>query len=132
MAKPAKKTRRIKPVETVRERAAKGSETPKPRRLRQTVSSASKPFKAAGRAGKREYHVPLPDNRFGRLLSKRVRFIPKFFREAWAEVKQVTWPSRRETLKLALAVFIFALVFGGLIWVVDYGLENLFRKVLLQ
>ncbi|MCA9346738.1 preprotein translocase subunit SecE, partial [Candidatus Saccharibacteria bacterium] len=43
----------------------------------------------------------------------------------------VTWPGRKDTWKLVFAVFIFAIVLGILIALLDYGLENLFRKVIL-
>jgi len=126
------KKRRIVKAETVRERADKKQVEPKQRRLRQTARSASKPFRLASRLGRKEYYLPMPDNRVGRFLNKRRRLIPRFFREAWAEVRQVSWPTRRETWKLTLAVFIFAVVFGTLVWAVDYGLEKLFRKVILK
>ena len=132
MAEPAKKKRRIvKPAETVREKAAKKAEPKKPRRVRSVVSTAAKPVSKAKRFGKREYHLPLPDNKAGKFLGKRVRFMPKFLVNSWNELRQVNWPTNRETLKLSMAVFIFALIFGGLIYAVDYGLERLFREVLI-
>jgi preprotein translocase SecE subunit len=127
-----KKRRVVKKSETVRQRADKKQAEVKPRRIHRATSQAARPLKAASRIGRREYYIPLPDNRAGRFLNKRRHLMPRFFREAWAEVRQVTWPGRRETIKLTLAVFTFALVFGGLIWLTDYGLENLFRKVILQ
>jgi len=51
---------------------------------------------------------------------------------AWREVRQVTWPSRRETWRLTGAVFIFAIVFGALVYGVDTGLDALFKKVILK
>lgn len=58
--------------------------------------------------------------------------IPRYFVNSWREVRQVTWPSRRETWRLTLAVFIFAIVFGALIAGVDKGLDLLFKKVILK
>ncbi len=127
-----KKRRVVKKTETVRERADKKQVNKRPRRVNRTANSAAKPIKAAYRFGKKEYYLPLPDNRLGRILNKRRSVVPKFFAEAWQELRQVTWPSRQETTKLTIAVFIFALVFGTMIWVVDIGIENLFRKVLLR
>ncbi len=128
----ADKKRRVLKKETVRERATKAAEPRKPRRLRQTAATAAKPLKAAGRLGGKEYHLPLPDTRLGRILSKRVRLFPKFFGNAWRELRQVEWPNRKETAKLTLAVFIFAIAFGAVIAITDYGLDKLFRKVLLR
>lgn len=127
MASEKKTKRRVRPAETLRERAAKVQQEPgKPRRLRRLAKTRTPDIKQP-----KEFHLPLPDNKFGRLLNRRVRFIPTYFIEAWRELKQVSWPSRHETLKLSLAVFLFSAVFGGLIWLLDYGLDNLFRKVLI-
>lgn len=125
MADKAKKRRTVKPVETVRTKASKSVDAKKPTRLRLFKRKTSE------KGARKEYHLPLPDNKAGRLLNKRVHFVPSYFKEAWRELRQVTWPSRKETVKLSLAVFVFALFFGGLIWLVDYGLDQLFKKVLI-
>ncbi len=123
-----------KPKETVRQRAEKAStETArKPRRIRATAGKVAAPVKRASTAGKREFNIPLPDNKIGRFFNKRVHFIPRYFREAYGELRQVTWPSRTETWKLTGAVFVFAIFFSLLIAVTDYGLSTVFRKIFLQ
>jgi preprotein translocase SecE subunit len=130
----AKKKRVIKKAETVREKAAKKTEAPvKPRRLHKATSSVKRPLGAVHRIGQKEYHpVKLPDNKVGRFMTANRKATPKFFREAWAELRQVTWPNRQETAKLTLAVFVFAIIFGALIAGVDFGLDKLFRKLLLD
>jgi preprotein translocase subunit SecE len=55
-----------------------------------------------------------------------------FFRGSFQELQQVTWPTRREGRRLTTAVIIFSVVFGLLIAVVDYGLDKLFKQVLLK
>jgi len=125
---PGKRTRK---VETVRSRAEKSANTPKKsRRLRRTASSAVRPAKILHRIGKREYYLPMPDNRPGRFLNKRRSLIPRYFRDAWAELRLVVWPGRRETWKLTVAVFIFAIALALLVAVTDYGLDKLFRRIL--
>ncbi|MEK7603267.1 MAG: preprotein translocase subunit SecE [Patescibacteria group bacterium] len=122
-----------KKPETLRQQAqAASSAKPKPRRLKQTASKVTKPIGKARTFGQKEYYLPLPDNRLGQFLNKRRRFIPKYFRDAWAEVRQVKWPNRRETLRLTLAVFIFAVSFGLIVAVVDFGLERTFKQLLLK
>lgn len=130
MAEAKKKPGTVKKPESVRERAGKSAE-PKHRRIRRVSNSASKPLKAVSKLGQREYYLPLPNNKIGKFLNKRRSIMPAFIKNSWAEVRQVNWPNRRETFKLTTAVIIFALVFGGLIWVVDYGLEKLFRQIIL-
>lgn len=72
----------------------------------------------------------------GRVLGTVLRplrwLVPSYFVNAWREVRQVTWPSRRETWRLTLAVFIFAIVFGSLVAVVDKGLDFIFKNVILK
>lgn len=130
----AKKKRVLKKTETVREKATKTSvAVPKTRRLHKATAQVKRPLSAAKRIGGKEYHpVKLPDNKVGRFMTKNRRVTPTFFSEAWAEVRQVQWPNRKETTKLTLAVFIFAISFGALIAVVDYGLDKIFHDLLLK
>ncbi len=97
-------------------------------RVRRSVSNASgkmikpvapltKPFKTK------------PFRFIGNFLYK-ILFIG-YFMASWRELRQVTWPGRRETAQLTLAVFMFAIGFGIMIAVVDYGLDKLFKEVLL-
>jgi preprotein translocase SecE subunit len=130
---PEKKKRVVKKAETLRERTEKkSSEANKASKSRRVVGAAKKPIQGASRAGKKEFHpIKLPDNKLGNLLSKRVRFVPKYFRDAWAEIKQVQWPNRKETTKLTTAVLMFALVFSAIVYVLDLGLDRLFRELIL-
>ena len=68
--------------------------------------------------------------KFMRFLGRILGF--GFFASSWQELRQVTWPTRREGRRLTTAVIIFSVVFGALIAVVDYGLDKLFRQVLLK
>jgi preprotein translocase subunit SecE len=68
---------------------------------------------------------------------RAVRFIGRmlgfgYFRSSWAELKQVTWPTKREGRRLTTAVIIFSIVFGALIAIVDFGLDKLFKQLLLK
>jgi preprotein translocase subunit SecE len=137
-----KKRRTVKKAkpETVREKMAKASESEaKPRRIRSTASKARRPLKAVGKGvtlGARPFAFLLapfktrPARFVGRILVK-VLFI-NYIRNSWRELKQVTWPTRRETIKLAVAVFIFATAFALLIAVVDFGLDKVFKALLLE
>ncbi len=123
--------KRLRKTETVRERSETSDKAiTQPRRLRRTARSVTRPLKAAHRVGRKEYLLPLPDNRMGRFLNRRQRLVPAYFRESWYELRQVIWPSRKETWKLTFAVFTFALVFALIIALTDYGLDKLFKKIL--
>lgn len=67
--------------------------------------------------------------RVGRVLSW---LMPKYFVNSWRELRQVTWTSRRETWRLTLAVFVFAVVFGALVAGVDKSLDEIFKKLVLK
>lgn len=53
-----------------------------------------------------------------------------YFTSSFKELKQVTWPNRKQTRQLTTAVIIFAVIFGLLIAGVDYGLDKLFKIIL--
>jgi preprotein translocase SecE subunit len=121
------KRRLIKPVETVREKAVKAStaDENKPRRLQKTTRKAAVPFRAVGRGAKKVGGLK-PFRILGLIL------VPPYFRNSWKELKQVTWPGFRVSLRLTTAVIIFAVVFGVFIAALDFGLEKLFKEVLLK
>lgn len=53
----------------------------------------------------------------------------KFFRETMAEVKKVTWPSRKELTNYTIAVIALIIIFAVIIGIVDYGLTQLLNLV---
>ena len=124
--------RKIKKTETVRDRAAKAAVPKQPRRLQRTAASVKAPLRKARQIGGKSYHLPLPDNRLGQILGKNLRVRSNFLANAWKELRQVQWPTGKETFKLTLAVFIFALIFGAVISAVDYGLDKLAKEVLIN
>ncbi len=116
---------------TVRERTQVG-EKGRARRIRTTASMVKIPFAKISQSNKKEYHLPLPDNRTGKILNKRIRFTPKFVREAVQELKGVTWPNARETYRLTMAVFIFSVIFAAIVGLLDFGLDKLFKEVIIK
>lgn len=72
-------------------------------------------------------------NKFFRTIGiflKKVLLI-NYFTSSWQEVKKVEWPNRKETMKLTLAVFVFAIALGVFVSVIDFGLDKLFKEVIL-
>ncbi|MCA9347851.1 preprotein translocase subunit SecE, partial [Candidatus Saccharibacteria bacterium] len=57
---------------------------------------------------------------------------PKYFRNSWAEVRQVSWPTRRETWKLTFAVIAFALVFGLAAYGIDFVLDKIIERIVFR
>lgn len=123
----------VKKSSTLREQAKKSENAkPKTRRVHRAASKIAHPFKAVKRAGKKEYYIPMPDNKAGKFLNKKRRLTPSYFVQAWRELRLVTWPNRKETTRLTIAVIIFAISFGTMIAIVDYGLDKVFRSLLLK
>jgi preprotein translocase subunit SecE len=61
--------------------------------------------------------------------TKKSRFA--FFRDFLDEMKKVTWPSRRETIRLTLMVIVVCAVVGLILGSIDYGFSELVSKVFL-
>ena len=117
---------------TVRERqvAAAKKDEQGPRRINRVSSRAATPFKRLNLAQRRPIRV------LGKVFRPAGRVLawlaPKYLINSWREVRQVIWPSRRETWRVTLAVFVFAVVFGALVAGVDKGLDEIFKKVVLK
>lgn len=134
------KPRIRKTAPTIRERAEaeqakaekKAEKDSKPSRRGRVASKAAAPFK--------KVKLPKPKVKTPKFLQPVTRVIrkvlgwlvPRYFINAWRELRRVTWPSRRETWRLTGAVFIFALVFGTVVYFVDKGLDEIFKKVILK
>jgi preprotein translocase subunit SecE len=54
--------------------------------------------------------------------------IVKFFREIKAELKRMTWPTKKDVKKAIAAVVTFCVIYIVLVGVFDYGFNNLFSK----
>jgi preprotein translocase SecE subunit len=78
----------------------------------------------------------------GRLIAKLGRFrlfrwigyvlLPPYFRNSWRELRKVEWPNRKQSVQLTGAVIIFAVIFGGIVAGVDFGLDKAFKEILLK
>lgn len=122
-----------KSAPTLRERAeaARSAEASnKRRRGRKIVSKATSLAKRLRLSERRVIRLLIWPFK---LLKKVLRWIiPSYFASSWRELRKVRWPNRKETWRLTLAVFIFAIVFGALVAGVDKVLEAIFKKVILK
>lgn len=118
-----------KKVESVRERAERAiSEAAKPAKaqnLTPAEETRRKQIKLLGRLKRNK--TPNPDKK-----PRRFHFFPKFIRNAFNEIKLVTWPDRITTTKLSFAVIIFATIFSILVSLVDYGFGHLFKRIFIH
>lgn len=83
------------------------------------------PFRAVGRVFR-----PLGKFKFVRAIG--YVFAPPYLRNAFRELRLVTWPTGKQSRQLTFAVIVFSLVFGVLAAITDYGLDKLFRAVILK
>ena len=130
-SKKSAKEKRVRKKPTMRERnveAAKNSG--KQGRVRRASSGVVSGSKRIGGALTRDYHVVTPKEDAGFFMKSR-KLAPKYFRNAWGELRQVTWTDFRTTWKLVFAVFVFSVIIGGFIAGLDYLLERAFREVIL-
>jgi len=129
-AKPTKAKRVVKDPETFRERVLKATEeSGKPKRATKVRSTSGKVVKPVARpVGKAAGKVfgSKPFRLVGKIL------VPAYFRSSWRELRLVTWPTWKESRALTFAVLVFATVFGIVVAVVDYGLDKIFRDILLK
>ena len=51
----------------------------------------------------------------------------KYFSEIWAELKKVTWPTRKEAIRLTLLVLAISGAIGAVLSVVDIGFSRFYR-----
>jgi preprotein translocase subunit SecE len=48
------------------------------------------------------------------------------------ELTKVTWPNRRQTIQLTIAVIIFSLLMAAFLGAVDLGFQYLVKKLILK
>jgi preprotein translocase SecE subunit len=142
---PERKKRRLRaPTESVRERAVKVQEAaanPTPSKRGLIFRGFTAPLRIVGRSfawishrpplkqighGLRWFFTRRPMKFLGRILG--FGYVVSSFRE----VKLVTWPTIKQSLRLTQAVIIFSVIFGALIALVDYGLGKLFKQIILK
>lgn len=125
-----KKKRRVRDPETFRERAVKAAEAKeadrsKSRRGRQRIRKTSGIIGVAAKPLKR-----LARFKAARAVGKVL--VPAYFRNSFRELKLVTWPGWKQSRQLTFAVLVFAIIFAALISAVDYGLNKVFKSILLN
>lgn len=127
----AKKRRKLRPAPlTMRERAereSKKSGKPGKRHLLRRAAGGFarlpiwKPFR-----GLRHLPIWKPFKVVGMII------VPPYLRNSWKELRLVEWPNGKQTRQLTMAVVLFAIVFGVIVAAFDYGLDKLFKQVIIK
>lgn len=134
---PKPKRRIVKNPETFRERAVKANEAGDKQSFVPRIASfiwriVKAIFRPIGRFLRWFFGLKImaPVRFIGRILGKV--FFAKYFIESWDELRKVTWPNWKQSRQLTFAVLVFAVIFGVVIAIVDYGLDKIFRNILLK
>lgn len=53
--------------------------------------------------------------------------ITTYFKESYAELRKVSWPSRQEAVKHTIAVVVFCAVMAVFLGIIDFGLSWLLQ-----
>jgi preprotein translocase SecE subunit len=126
----SKPKRQIRKVETVREQTVKTAEQAgKVSRGRVIWHGFTSPIRLVGR-GFRKLGAILGKYKVMRFIGRIL--VPTYFRNSWKELRQVTWLKWKQSRQLTTAVIIFSIIFGAVVAVLDFGLDKLFKEVLVK
>lgn len=132
-AEPTRKRRVLRATPepaTLRERSEQAQAKSKEQHaLSEPARIAARPFILVGRLLSKIFR-PLGRFRIFKALGYIV--VPPYFRNAFKELRLVTWPDARKTWRLTYAVVVFSLIFGLIVAGVDWGLDRLFREYILR
>jgi preprotein translocase SecE subunit len=59
-----------------------------------------------------------------------VRGIPSFYQAVVAEMRKVTWPEVADVRRATIAIIVFVLLLGLMIWLLDVALQGLLVRVI--
>ena len=65
----------------------------------------------------------------GERISNFFKGIGKSFKNMWHELKKVTWPTKKELINYSVVVFVFMIVMGVIIGVIDFGAGALVNMI---
>ena len=70
-----------------------------------------------------------PSTNAGNRFSNFFKGIGKSFKNMYHELKKVTWPTKKELLNYSVVVFVFLIVMGVIIGVIDTGAGALINLI---
>ena len=77
------------------------------------------------KAEEKKNNTPAKENKFTGFF----KGIGKFFKNMYHEMKNVTWPTRKEVINYSVVVFVFMIVMGIIIGVFVVGAGALIRLI---
>ncbi len=101
-------------------------------RLARIINRASN---KASEVGEKEVSTPTPKSGvLGRRLDPffPIKWLFKYLRDSYRELKKVTWPDRKTAWKLTGTVFLFSVIMALLLFGLDSGFNKLFELAFLK
>lgn len=94
---------------------------------------ASVPFRAVERLFK-TVSSPIRNNKTWKRARKSFLKSPfkGYFKDSFQELKKVTWPDRKTSLRLTGIVIIFSVVFAVITTLLDIGFDRLAKEIFLN
>lgn len=107
----------------------KATESDEPAEVVETKKAVKKTVKKSTKTAAKTVKNDKPARKTPAVLAPLVAF-KGYFVGSWRELRQVRWPNRKQTWALSLAVILFSLALGALIFALDAGFTLLFKKVI--
>lgn len=109
---------------------AKNSDNKKLAKARKDkIESAKKAEKVKAKAAKKERKIPAILKPIWWILTP-FRALGRYIKESFAEIRQVRWPSSKETWKMTLSVILYVVLISAFIMLLDALLTKVFNTVL--
>lgn len=86
--------------------------------------------KGSGNLLRAKFLNPTPKGASGGHTKNYLAKSVQFLREVKAELKKVTWPSRKQTIGSTLVVIVVVMIISFFLGIVDIGLSSMIRMVL--
>lgn len=94
----------------------------------ETVETKAAPVKKVAKAATKKVTAKVPKEKKQRKALAPLRAIKEYFVGSWRELRMVRWPNRKQTWAMTLAVLLFSLGLGLLIFLLDALFTFVFKK----
>ena len=63
-------------------------------------------------------------------MEKNIEKIKEYFKSSWQELKQVNWPTKKETIRYTVEVLELAAILALILGLADWGFMQLIRAII--
>ncbi len=63
-------------------------------------------------------------------MKKNIEKIKEYFKSSWQELKQVNWPTKKETIRYTVEVLELAAILALILGLADWGFMQLIRVII--